>query len=173
MTGELLTVKEYAARQGMTEQAAYKQIRAGKLATVERQENGKPKKYIFCPLDPEEAAAAAAAPDLHQENQAEREQPNRAADQTAAALEKAVAALSAQLEEKDRQITRLTDLLNQSQQLQAHSQKLLEQGTQPPQDAPEEPPSGSPDAEPATEEPQAASQEQPKKRGFLAWLFGE
>ena len=47
MTGELLTVKEYAARQGMTEQAAYKQIRAGKLVTVERQENGKAKKYIF------------------------------------------------------------------------------------------------------------------------------
>lgn len=172
MTGELLTVKEYAARQGMTEQAAYKQIRAGKLATVERQENGKPKKYIFCPIDPEEAAAAPP-PDLHQEEPAEREQPHMTADQTAAALEKAVAALSAQLEEKDRQINRLTELLNQSQQLQAHSQKLLEQGTQPPKEAPVETPSGSQEAEPVTEESQAAGQEQPKKRGFWAWLFGE
>lgn len=83
MTGELLTVKEYAARQGMTEQAAYKQIRAGKLTTVERQENGKPKKYIFCPMDPEEAAAAPA-PDPRGEEPAEREQLPRAADQTAA-----------------------------------------------------------------------------------------
>ena len=106
MTGELLTVKEYAARQGMTEQAAYKQIRAGKLTTVERQENGKPKKYIFCPVDPEEAAASPA-PDPRIEEPAEREQPPRPADQTAAALEKAVAALSAQIKEKDRQINRL------------------------------------------------------------------
>lgn len=172
MTGELLTVKEYAARQGMTEQAAYKQIRTGKLTTVERQENGKPKKYIFCPIDPEEAAAAPA-PEPYKEEPAEREQPHRAADQTAAVLEKAVAALSAQLEEKDRQINRLTELLNQSQQLQAHSQKLLEQGTQPPQETPVETPSGSQEAEPAAEEPRAESQEQPKKRGFWAWLFGE
>lgn len=171
MTGELLTVKEYAARQGMTEQAAYKQIRAGKLTTVERQENGKPKKYIFCPMDPEEAAAAAPALDPRQEEPVEREQPPRAADQTAAALEKAVAALSAQLEEKDRQINRLTELLNQSQQLQAHSQKLLEQGTQPLQDAPEEPPSESKNLEPDNKETQAPSQERPKKRGFWAWLF--
>ena len=172
MTGELLTVKEYAARQGMTEQAAYKQIRAGKLATVERQENGKPKKYIFCPMDPEEAASAPA-PDPRQEEPAEREQTPRAADQTAAAIEKAVAALSAQLEEKDRQINRLTELLNQSQQLQAHSQKLLEQGAQPPQEAPEDAPSGNQGQEPTQEETPAQAQEQPKKRGLWAWLFGE
>lgn len=172
MTGELLTVKEYAARQGMTEQAAYKQIRAGKLTTVERRENGKPKKYIFCPVDPEEAAAAPA-PDPRIEEPAEREQPPRPDDQTAAALEKAVAALSAQLEEKDRQINRLTELLNQSQQLQAHSQKLLEQGAQQPQEAQEEPPSGSQAVERDNEEAQAPRPEQPKKRGFWAWLFGE
>ena len=63
MTGELLTVKEYAARQGMTEQAAYKQIRAGKLLTVERQENGKAKKYIFAQEDQDTPPGAAGAPD--------------------------------------------------------------------------------------------------------------
>ena len=65
MTGELLTVKEYAAHQGMTEQAAYKQIRAGKLLTVERQENGKAKKYIFVFAQGVQDApcAAAGAPD--------------------------------------------------------------------------------------------------------------
>lgn len=171
MTGELLTVKEYAARQGMTEQAAYKQIRAGKLTTVERQENGKPKKYIFCPVDPEEAAAAPA-PDPRIEEPAEREQPPRAADQTAAALEKAVAALSAQLEEKDRQINRLTELLNQSQQLQAHSQKLLEQGAQPPQDMPEGARNGSEDLEEEQQEKPDQPKETKRKRTFWEWLAG-
>lgn len=186
MNGELLTVKEYAARQGMTEQAAYKQIRAGKLQTVERQENGKAKKYVFCP-DAEDIPRAAprapdqspvpgadqrgAAADPRQDAGAEKtpELPQAPAqDQTAAALEKAIAALTAQLEEKDnqlrerdRQINRLTELLNQSQQLQMHSQKLLEQGTQPPERNQEEP----------EKEPETPEQEPPKKkRGFWEWL---
>ena len=159
MTGELLTVKEYAARQGMTEQAAYKQIRAGKLLTVERQENGKAKKYIFvfAQEDQDTPPGAAGAPE---------QSPGPAPDQTGAALEKAVAALTAQLEEKDRQINRLTELLSQSHQLQAHSQKLIEQGTaQPPERAQE-----GPEKEP--EEPQPPEEPAPpkKKRSFWEWL---
>lgn len=36
MLGEIISVKEYAARKGTTEQAVYKQIRAGKLQTFEQ-----------------------------------------------------------------------------------------------------------------------------------------
>lgn len=172
MPGELLTVKEYAARQGMTEQAVYKQIKTGKLSIVEIQENGKPKKYIFCPMDPAAAVTGNAA-NQRPEEPAAPEQPIETYDKASAALEKAITALSAQLEEKDRQINRLTELLNQSQQLQAHSQKLLEQGHQTPEDAPEEKQSESADGEPEpaeTLEPPAA---QPKKRSFWLWLFGE
>lgn len=179
MTGELLTVKEYAARQGMTEQAAYKQIRAGKLVTVERQENGKAKKYIFFQeiqtTKPEGAAGAfdpgrAQSPALDQTaatDESQKEPAKQAAtDQTAAALEKAVAALTAQLEEKDRQINRLTELLSQSHQLQAHSQKLLEQGTaQPPEMNQEEP-----EKEPEEPRPQEEPEQPKKKRGFWEWL---
>ena len=168
MTGELLTVKEYAARQGMTEQAAYKQIRAGKLLTVERQENGKAKKYIFvfAQEDQDTPPSAAGAPD-----QSPRPAPDQtghaaadpyrspgseapAQDQTGAALEKAVAALTAQLEEKDRQINRLTELLSQSHQLQAHSQKLLEQGTTQPPERNQEEPEQEPEAPQPQEEPE-------------------
>jgi len=180
MTGELLTVKEYAARQGMTEQAAYKQIRAGKLLTVERQENGKAKKYIFvfAQEDQDTPPSVAGAPD-----QSPRPAPDQtghaaadphrspgseapAQDQTGAALEKAVAALTAQLEEKDRQINRLTELLSQSHQLQAHSQKLLEQGTtQPPERNQEEP-----EKEPKEPQPPEEPQQPKKKRSFWEWL---
>ena len=183
MTGELLTVKEYAARQGMTEQAAYKQIRAGKLLTVERQENGKAKKYIFVFAQedqdttpgaagapdqspgpaPDQAGTAAADPRQSQGSEAP------AQDQTGAALEKAVAALTAQLEEKDRQINRLTELLSQSHQLQAHSQKLLEQGTAQPPERNQEEPEKEPEPQ---EEPQPQEEPAPpeKKRSFWDWL---
>lgn len=179
MTGDLLSVKEYAARQGMTEQAAYKQIRTGKILSVELQENGKPKKYVFVlsqegqdiaagspeqiqspALDPD---AATDAEDLHKGPATEKEP---AEDPTGAALEKAIAALTAQLEEKDRQISRLTELLSQSQQLQAHSQKLLEQGTQQQEPIPVQ--------EPEEPKPEPAPQEEPeppkKKRSFWEWL---
>ena len=188
MTCEILSVKEYAARQGMTEQAVYKQIRAGKLLTVERQENGKAKKYIFVFAQegqgaPAEAAGAfdhghspgadlrAATLDPYPATAAEAQtEPQKAQtqDQTAAALDKTIAALTAQLEEKDsqlrerdRQINRLTELLSQSQQLQAHSQKLLEQNTQ------------QPELEPVQEPETAPPQEKPeprKRRSFWEWL---
>ena len=180
MTGELLTVKEYAARQGMTEQAAYKQIRAGKLLTVERQENGKAKKYIFVFAQEAQDAppGAAGSPDQSPEPAPDQTGPAAAdprrspgseapaQDQTGAALEKAVAALTAQLEEKDRQISRLTELLSQSHQLQAHSQKLLEQGTaQPPERNQEEP-----EKEPKEPQPPEEPQQPKKKRSFWEWL---
>ena len=185
MTGELLTVKEYAARQGMTEQAAYKQIRAGKLLTVERQEGGKPKKYIF--WEDGQAAAAAAAgqipagspEDLPQEpGESVKNEHIPPAQPESAALEQAVAALTAQLAEKDKQlaekdkqIERLTELLSQSHQLQAHTQKLLEQGAPQPEQETDHQNGPADDAEkPAA--PKGA-QETPKKKGFFAWLFGE
>lgn len=98
-----LSVSEYAAAHGISEQAVYKQIRAGKLFTVERDENGKKKKFI-----PEEdpAAGPAATPDT--------------------ALAAALAALTEQLKAKDAQIAALTELLDHAQQLQAHTNKLLE-----------------------------------------------
>ena len=152
MSGPGISVKEYAARTGMTEQAVYKQIRAGKLPTVERRENGKAKKYVIPP----------------------------AQDQSAAALAQAIAALTAQLAEKDKQIARLQELLNQSQQLQAHSQRLLEQGPERAQDPtrqPAAPDVSEPDTQPPAQDQSAAAPQDPghrppKKRGFWAWLFG-
>lgn len=123
MLGELISVKEYAERKGITEQAVYKQIRAGALQSVEQTESGKAKKYIFVPTaesqdtgdHPDPAPAAAESQDT--------------GTAAAALAEIAIKALTAQLEEKDKQIERLTQLLDNSQQLQAHSQKLLEQPT--------------------------------------------
>ncbi len=174
MNGNLVSVKEYAASRGMTEQAVYKQIRAGKLKTIDREENNKTKKYIC--LNPEidnlGRQKDAAAQGLKEETQKPAADPEPARpqkkdiapteDKTAAALEKAVEALTAQLAEKDRQIEKLTELLYNSQQLQAHSQMLLAQETPQPSPAPDPQP---PEPEPA-EEP-----EPPKKRGFWSWLF--
>lgn len=124
MSSELLTVKEYAARQGITEQAAYKQIRTGKIKTIEKREKGKPKKYIVYERN---------------EPEPEEKQPPQGDALPAdpkEALEKAVEALTAQLAKKDEQIEqqartidRLTTLLDQSHQLQALSQTLLAQAT--------------------------------------------
>lgn len=199
MTGELLTVKEYAARQGMTEQAAYKQIRAGKLLTVERQEGGKVKKYVFWEDGPAAAAAGAgqiqagSPEDLPQEpGESVKNEHIPPAQPESAALEQAVAALTAQLAEKDKQIAekdrqitekdkqitekdkqieRFTELLSQSHQLQAHTQKMLEQGApQPEQDAA---PQDAPTADAEGTAARQGAQEAPKKKGFFAWLFGE
>lgn len=182
MSGPEISVKAYAARAGMTEQAVYKQIKSGKLRTVKRREHGKVKTYILSgpQLAPDPQVdlpgSQAAAPDPGAARSAEEQPPRavpepgttpeRAADPTAAALEKAVAALTAQLEEKDKQIARLQELLNQSQQLQAHSQRLLEQGPERAADlqAVENPQEREPEQE---EKP-----ERPKKRSFFAWLFG-
>jgi hypothetical protein len=182
MSGPGISVKEYAARTGMTEQAVYKQIRAGKLPTVERRENGKAKKYVIPPAQDQSAAApqdpghqpapdppqaAARAAQLPGSEAGRSPGPAAAAtapdvsrpdtqppaqDQSAAALAQAIAALTAQLAEKDKQIARLQELLNQSQQLQAHSQRLLEQGPERAPDPTRQPP--APDvSEPDTQPP--------------------
>ena len=183
MSAPEISVKAYAAQSGMTEQAVYKQIKAGKLKTVKRRERGKVKTYILpgpqLAPDPhvDLQGSQAAAPDpgagQAQSQTAPRPvsgpdtTPERAQDPTAAAFEKAIAALTAQLEEKDKQIARLQELLNQSQQLQAHSQKLLAQGAERAKDP------AAPDPGTAEPEREQSPQQRPKKRGFFAWLFGQ
>ena len=51
---DLLSVREYAEKHAITEQAAYKQIKTGKLQTVTLPENGKPKLYIILPATPKQ-----------------------------------------------------------------------------------------------------------------------
>lgn len=193
MSGPEISVKEYAARHGMTEQAVYKQIKAGKLQAIERREGGKLRKYISPAPEraQERPPAAPAAPDHDRPAAAATPQaepphvsgtdttPERAPDQSAAALSQAIAALTAQLAEKDKQIARLQELLNQSQQLQAHSQRLLEQGPERATDIdrqPAAPDVSRPDTQPAAQDQRAAAAPDPirpaKKRGFWAWLFG-
>ena len=197
---DCLSVKEYATLHGMTEQAVYKKIRAGKLQTTERQENGKRKLYIL--LDPAgnnetvstpDTPPAARAPDPHPDEAAAAgvpQDPGRAGSPAAAtdgsqgagsapaaeitALEKAVEALTAQLAEKDRQIERLTELLYREQELQANSHRLLNAATEPAARAPAPDQAAAADdgdpLNPAGQEPEQ-EQQKPKKRGFWYWLF--
>ena len=160
-----LTVAEYAAAHGISEQAVYKQIRAGKLLTVEREENGKKKKFI---PEEEPAAGPAATPD--------------------AALAAALAALTEQLKAKDAQIAALTELLDHAQQLQAHTNKLLELAAHPEAAAPaasdgaaDEPPESGPvncsqdtGQHPgrAGAVPEMGTARPEEKRGFWSRLFG-
>lgn len=158
-----IPVKEYAARKGITVQAAYKQIRAGRLECTEITEAGRAVKYVREDADGSAgnraSADAQAAPDP--EPQATE------ADASPSVLD----LLGAQLQEKDKQISqlmdqvaKLTELLRQSQQLQAHTQHLLEQHNPDP--------AGDVIEAQATETP--ASDEPPKKRrSWWAWLFGE
>ena len=66
-----ISVKEYAALHGMTEQAVYKRIRAGKLETIEHRENGKRKRLILLdpagsnPVSDPDTVPAARTPDPH------------------------------------------------------------------------------------------------------------
>lgn len=197
---DCLSVKEYATLHGMTEQAVYKKIRAGKLQTTERQENGKRKLHIL--LDPagnnEEVSTPdtrteARTPDPHPGEAAasgDLQDPGRAGSPAAAtdgsqdagsapaaeitALEKAVEALTAQLAEKDRQIERLTELLYREQELQANSHRLLNAATEPAARAPAPDQAAAADdgdtLNPAGQEPEQ-EQQKPKKRGFWYWLF--
>lgn len=138
---EYLTIKEYADRKSITPQAVYKQIRQGRLEAFTRNVDGREKTYIA--LDEPTAT----------------QQPDPAADAPEAditALERAIEALTAQLAEKDRQIARLTDLLDHAQQLQGHAQKLLEA---PKVDQPEQ----------AAPMPETAPL---KRRSFWDWLAG-
>ena len=77
-------------------------------------------------------------------------------------LEKAIAALTAQLKEKDKQIETLTTLLYREQELQAHSHKLLGDSAE------EKPPEVTVYEE--NKETEAKPKEEPK-HGFFYWLF--
>ena len=153
MKADLLSVREYAEKHAITEQAAYKQIKTGKLQTITLPENGKPKLYIILPAaDPEpgplpeapesdtEAAAgarpAAGDPDADPEPQhspraraGTQEGPQRAQDPAQSAI--TITALINQLETKDKQIAELTEIISRFQELQAHNQMLLEQHNSP------------------------------------------
>lgn len=158
-----LTVAEYAAAHGITEQAVYKQIRAGKLPTVEREKNGKKTKFI---PEGEPTPAAAATPD--------------------AAIAAALAALTEQLKAKDAQIAaqqtqiaELTKLVDQAQQLQAHANKLLELAAHPETSEPgagdgaaHEQPEAAPVSCSPGELPKMGPARPEEKRGFWSKLFG-
>ena len=121
---EYISVKDYAAKYGLTEQAVYKNIRSGKLVTEERVIDGKRKKMIVLDLDqienqePDQNSSNGSTPPPKVET---------AGNDEKQALEKAVEALTQQLAEKDRQIANLMQLLHDQQLLQAHSQSLLTQ----------------------------------------------
>lgn len=168
-----VTVKEYAERRGVSLQAVYKQIRAGRLEYTEITEAGRAIKYIKA----EQTAEDPAQPP--QEAEATENSAPPAADPVRVALDllgeqlrekdKQIERLQAEIKEKDshiqEQAEKLTELLRRSQDLQAHAQHLLEPHENP-----------QPEAETVIEA-QATDlipEGQPKKRrGFLAWLFGE
>lgn len=173
-----ISVKEYAERRGVSLQAVYKQIRAGRLEYTEVIEAGRPVKYI-------KADQGAPVSKLDTEPTASVQDPEGAAQPAGDPLRVALDLLGAQLQEKDRQIERLqaeikekdthireqaeklTELLRNSQQLQAHAQHLLE-----PHEDPQPEPETVIDAQEA--EPAEDPEDHPKRRrGFLAWLFGE
>ena len=152
---DYLTVNEYAAENGMTHQAVYKSIKAGKVVTEERTIDGKRRKVVVVDR------VQTDDPPTNQEDGSDNRQPApkvaTAGNDEVSALEKAVEALTQQLAEKDRQIANLMQLLHNQQELQAHNQMLLSQ----------------PEAD-AVKDPQiieAPTEEKPKRRGFWSWLF--
>lgn len=169
-----VTVKEYAEKRGVSLQAVYKQIRAGRLEYTEITEAGRPVKYIKA--DP----AAEDPAQLPQEAQAEEATAQPAGDPVRAALDllgeqlrekdKQIERLQAEIKEKDthirEQAEKLTELLRRSQDLQAHAQHLLE-----PHEDPQPEPGPVIEAQ-AAEDP-APEEQTKKRRGFWAWLFGE
>ena len=146
MKADLLSVREYAEKHAITEQAAYKQIKTGKLQTITLPENGKPKLYIILPAtDPEPgprseprsgSEAAAGDPDADPEPQHSTRahagtQEDPQPPQDPAQSEIMITALINQLETKDKQIAELTEIISRFQELQAHNQMLLEQHNSP------------------------------------------
>ena len=169
---EYLSVKEYAAATGLSFQAVYKSIKAGKIPTEERTIDGKKIKVIVkgdnhtqprpAVLDPvlldDAAVIPAADPDRQDDTTVTLGPEDPARNDGIKALEKAVEALTQQLAEKDRQIASLMQLLHDQQELQAHSQLLLSQ--------PEPEKKTDPEIIETPPEP-----EKPKRRSFWAWLF--
>ena len=159
-----LTVKEYAEREHITSQSVYKQINSGKLQTTTGERDGKKCRLIIC------SGAGAVADPLRS---SEREQDIKYTP-APEITEKAFELLSAQLEEKDKQIAALTaqleamtGLLRNAQQLQAHSQLLLQDSTQLSQEETESTRAG------AIEEVQVKEYPEKPRRGFWKWLLGE
>ena len=162
---EYMTVKDYAAASGMSHQAVYKSIKAGKLVTKESTIDGKTIKMIVVDdnhmrpspavLDPVLLDTVDANPDRQDDAAVIHGPEDPANNDGTKALEKAIEALTQQLAEKDRQIADLMKLLHNQQELQAHSQLLLSQ--------------------PATEEktdtviPETPPAEKPKRRRFWDW----
>jgi len=156
---EYLSVKEYAAATGLSFQAVYKSIKAGKIPTEERTIDGKRIKVIVQDDDHAPTSTAAAADPVLLDDAAVIPGPeDPARNDGIKALEKAVEALTQQLAEKDRQIASLMQLLHDQQELQAHSQLLLSQ--------PEPEKKTDPEIIETPPEP-----EKPKRRSFWAWLF--
>ena len=100
--GEWVSIKEYAIRNHISQQAAYKAATAGKL--ISRESNGK--KYVF----------------LEYEEEQEEAEP-----QTEAQL--VIKSLMKQLEEKDRQLERQAQLLEEQIKLAADINKTIEETT--------------------------------------------
>ena len=176
-----ISVKEYAALHGMTEQAVYKRIRAGKLETIEHRENGKRKRFVLLdpagsdPVSDPDTVTAARAPDPHPGDAAAAgapPDPGRAGSPQrppeVAALEMAIETLTAQLAEKDKQIERLTELLYREQELQANSHRLLTTAARTPDPHPGNAAAAGDPLEPETGEVLPQKQ---KKQSFWYWLF--
>ena len=182
-----MSVKEYAATTGLSFQAVYKSIKAGKIPTEERTIDGKKIKMIVKSDDhtPAPAAAApdpvllgdaavipAADPDRQDDTAGTPGPEDPARNEGIKALEKAVEALTQQLAEKDRQIASLMQLLHDQQELQAHSQLLLSQPEPEKKTDPEiieTPPEPVKKTDPEIIE--TPPEEKTKRRGFWSWLF--
>ncbi len=155
---EYMSVKEYAAATGLSFQAVYKSIKAGKIPTEERTLDGKKIKVIVKSDNHTQPRPAVLDPVLLDDAADIPGPEDPAKNDGIKALEKAVEALTQQLAEKDRQIASLMQLLHDQQELQAHSQLLLSQ--------PEPEKKTDPEIIETPPEP-----EKPKRRSFWAWLF--
>ena len=157
---DFLTVNEYAAVHGMSHQAVYKSIKTGKLATEDRIIDGKRLKVVV--VDPDQADEPKPSPAGHDAGPLPKAVPADNMDN--GTFDKAIEALTRQLEEKDRQIaekdrqiSNLMQLLHDQQELQAHSQMLLSQGET--------------EIKTDPEIVEAPPEEKPKRRGFWDWWF--
>lgn len=147
-----LSVKEYAEREGISPQAVYKRLQAGLVESAERVENGKTVKTILLEV-PDPAPDATEATEPRSESSID----TRTLDILEAQLkvkDEQIAALNAQ-------IAALTELLHNSQQLQAHTQVLLQDKNETP----------APENEVITESSEREEIEpQPEQKGILTWL---
>lgn len=114
----LLTIKEFAKRAGKSEQSIYKRLNNRLNPYVQLVENQK--------MLNSKALFEVYGIEVEQPYQPKLNNPFNPEQQDNAALLSAIEALNKQLGEKDKQIEQLTKLLDQQQQLQLQSQRLLE-----------------------------------------------